>query len=323
MAQKIDYSMRLPDGEFFPAVRKKTGLAIHHTVGGTALSTLNHWLKDRTKAGKRIMVGTAYIIGRDGTVHQVFEPTAWAFQFGLAWPPTWKLKFEQRFIGIELASEGGLTEFDGRLYCFDRVSPKTLKAHGDAVNCGKLYRGYRYFDKYEPSQIDSLVQLINHLCDTFSIERQVPYPLLDYYGKRLVDFKGIIGHTMVRQDKTDPVPLVSFWDRIITDCSLAPTTIPPADGPNVTHLGEEELDALFDSNILQIVKLAVAAGSLVKGLIMELERRDTYIRLFDAAPGGHRVEYKLVAGNQVIVKRLASAFGLERVTDSLLQVRHG
>jgi len=33
IALKIDYSMRLPDGEFFPAARKKTGIAIHHTVG--------------------------------------------------------------------------------------------------------------------------------------------------------------------------------------------------------------------------------------------------------------------------------------------------
>jgi len=27
-------SLLLPDGEFFPAARKKTGIAIHHTVAG-------------------------------------------------------------------------------------------------------------------------------------------------------------------------------------------------------------------------------------------------------------------------------------------------
>jgi hypothetical protein len=83
----FDHSLRLPDGEFFPAARKKTGIALHHTEGGTAAST----------------------------IHQVFEPTAWAFQFGLKWPPARRMKFEQRFIGIEIASEGGLTEFDTRL----------------------------------------------------------------------------------------------------------------------------------------------------------------------------------------------------------------
>jgi hypothetical protein len=38
MALKIDHSLRLPDDQFFPAARKKTGIAIHHTVGGTVFS---------------------------------------------------------------------------------------------------------------------------------------------------------------------------------------------------------------------------------------------------------------------------------------------
>ena len=159
MALKTSHSLRLPDGEFFPAARKKSGIAIHHTVGGTALSTLEHWLRDTTKAGKRRVVGTAYMIDRDGTVYQVFEPLAWAFQFGLEWPPARQMKFEQRFIGIEIASEGGLTEFDGDLYCFDQVSPKTRKPRAESFDYGKPYRGYRYFDQYEPAQVDSLVSL--------------------------------------------------------------------------------------------------------------------------------------------------------------------
>ena len=40
MALKIDYSLRLPDDQFFLAARKKTGIAIHHTVGGTVFSTV-------------------------------------------------------------------------------------------------------------------------------------------------------------------------------------------------------------------------------------------------------------------------------------------
>jgi len=33
-AVQISRSLRLPDGEFFPAARKKTGIAIHHTLAG-------------------------------------------------------------------------------------------------------------------------------------------------------------------------------------------------------------------------------------------------------------------------------------------------
>jgi len=323
MAPKIDYTLRLPEGQFFPAARKKSGIAIHHTVGGTAWSTVAHWLKDRTRSGKLRMVGTAYIIGRDGAVYQVFAPTEWAFQFGLKWPAAERLKFEQRFIGIELASEGALIELNGRLYCFDRISAKTEKPRAETFDYGTEYRGYRYFDKYEPPQLDSLVALINHLCDTYSIERRVPYPPLDFYGDRLVDFKGIIGHAMVRSDKTDPAPMLSFWDRLIADCRLTRMPNPQAAESEDPVLTDDELERLFVSNIEQFRTLDVAAGSLVKGLLMELERRDTYIRLFYAEPGGHRVEYEFLSGDKDLVKRLAAAFGIECRFDSVLQVHHG
>ncbi|MHC4435080.1 MAG: peptidoglycan recognition protein family protein [Planctomycetota bacterium] len=323
MALKIDYSMRLPDGEFFPAKRKKTGIAIHHTVGGTAYSTFDHWLKDRTRAGNRRVVGTAFLIARDGTVFQVFEPTAWAFQFGLNWSPARQIKFEQRFVGIEIASEGGLTEFDGKLFCFDRLSRKTEKSRDEAFDYLEPYRGYRYFDRYEPAQIDQLVQLINNLCDTYSIERRVPYPTIDYYGERLAEFKGVIGHAMVRRDKSDPAPDLSLWDRIIKECNLELISIPKASHPEAIHLSDLELDRLFAGNMTQVAKLSVAAASLVKGLLMELERRDTYIRLYSGAAGGHKVQYHILVGNPALVKRLASAFGIEHVSPSTLLVPNG
>jgi hypothetical protein len=323
MALKIDYSLRLPDGQFFPAARKKTGIAIHHTVGGTAFSTVAFWLKDRTRAGKHRMVGTAYIIGRDGTVNQVFPPTSWAFQFGLKWPVAERLKFEQRFIGIELASEGGLLDAGDRLYCFDRISRKTVKPRSETFDYGTEYRGYRYFDRYEPAQIDSLVTLINHLCDTYSIKRQVPFPPLDFYGDRLADFKGIIGHAMVRSDKTDPAPMTSLWDRLTADCRLTRMPNPPISQLDTPRLTDDELERLFASNVHQIRTLSVAAGSLVKGLVMELERRDTYIRLYYAEPNGNGVEYEFLTGNEELVKRLATALGIECVGESKLQVHHG
>jgi len=62
---------------------------------------------------------------------------------------------------------------------------------------------------------------------------------------------------------------------------------------------------------------------MVKGLIMELERRDTYIRLDNPAPGGRMVEYQIVQGVKSLVERVANALGFKTVTDSLLQVSNG
>lgn len=345
MALTVSRALRLPDAQHFPAGEKKTGIAIHHTVGGSARSTFDWWLSDRQ------MVGTAYIIDRDGTVEEVFDPTAWAWQFGLRWPNAKRIAFEKRFIGIEIASEGGLIESDGALYCFDRVSERTRKSRDGAFDFGRPYRGYRWFDQYEPAQVDALVALIDELCDRFDIPRQTPSGFFDYYGEALARFEGIIGHTHVRLDKSDPIPDRALWDRIIADCGVRPVDI-GADGnittrtvsaaPTVTtttasttsSLGDTGtartppdtlgIEALFEENVQQIDRMNIAAGSMVKGLIMELERagRNTYIRLFDAERDGHVVHYEFIQGDRSLVGRIARSLGFAGVTDSRLEVRH-
>ena len=319
MAPVFNRTLRLPPREFFPPSGAKTGIAIHHTVGGSAESTLRWWVSDEQ------MVGTAFIIDRDGTIFEVFEPEAWAWQFGLRWPQAKKIRFEQRFIGIELASEGGLIESSGNLYCFDRVSPKTLKPRTEAFDFGREYRGYRYFDKYEDAQVDALFELINHLCDRFSIKREVPDRFFDYYGEALAGFEGIIGHTMVRTDKSDPAPVQALWDRIVSSCGVRPTSVgQPTPTAAERTMTPSEIDQLFEHNIQQLDKMNVAAGSMVKGLIMELARgdRNSYIRLRNPAPKGHTVEYEFVQGDRSLVGRLGRALGFKTVTDSRLEV-HG
>ncbi len=159
MAVPIDRSLRLPQSEYFPGAQHKSGIAIHHTVGGSARSTFQWWLHDKGDGGRPLIVGTAYLIDLDGTVFEVFDPTAWAYQFGLHWTAAARLKFEQRFIGVELASEGALMERNGKLYCFDRVSPRTLKPKDQAFDCGRVWRGYRWFDRYEDAQLEALARL--------------------------------------------------------------------------------------------------------------------------------------------------------------------
>lgn len=316
MALRIDKSWRLPADQYFMPVGAKSGIAIHHTVGGSARSTFDWWLKDPQQ------VGTAYIIERDGTVYEVFEPEAWGWQFGLPWAPEKKIAFEQRFIGIEIASEGGLIEKDGNLYCFDVVGPRTLKARAEAFDYGQVFRGYRYFDKYETAQVDSLVLLIDKLCTDFQIDRTVPDKLFEYHGEGLKEFKGIIGHTMVRKDKSDPAPDQALWDRVIAECRLQKTGIIGSADDQRKALSDMDKDRLFESNIQQINIMNVAAGSMVKGLLMELERdtRNTYIRLHDAVPNGHAVSYDFVQGDAGLVFRVARALGFKEVTESRLEV---
>ncbi len=98
---------------------------------------------------------------------------------------------------------------------------------------------------------------------------------------------------------------------------------PPA--PAKPPLTPAEIEQLFQENIVQINLMYVAAGSIVKGLLMELERtnRNTYIRLREAAPNGHVVFYDFVQGDKTLIGRIARALGFKTVTDSKLEVRGG
>ncbi len=90
------------------------------------------------------------------------------------------------------------------------------------------------------------------------------------------------------------------------------------------NLTDEEKEKLFQDNVVEINKMNVAAGSMVKGLIMELKRgdRNTYIKLRDAEENGHVVYYDFVQGDKSLVSKIAKALGFKSVTESRLEVRH-
>lgn len=88
-------------------------------------------------------------------------------------------------------------------------------------------------------------------------------------------------------------------------------------------LSQDEKDELFENNVNEINKMNISAGSLIKDLIMELERdnRNTYIKLHDAVPDGHVVHYTLATGDQNLVTNIAHALGFKNVTGELLEVQ--
>jgi len=323
MTVHVDRSVRLPEGEYFAERQRKTGIALHHTVGRSARSTVEHWRTDRAAGGAPRRVGTAYVVERDGTVFEVFDPEAWAYQFGLTWPVAGRLAFEKRFIGIEIASEGGLIERDGILYAFDTVSPRTMVARAEAFDYGRAYRGYRWFDRYEPEQLEAVGRLVDELCSRFEIPRQYPDRPFDYHGEALAAFEGVIGHAMVRPDKSDPAPDRRLWDALGDLAALRPTAVTPSAPPRSSaSLNQREIDELFRENARRINAMSTAAGSMVKALVMELERRRVYVRLDDPEPRGHAIGYAVAQGDANLVARLARALGFLSVTDRMLEVRH-
>ncbi|HLB37179.1 MAG TPA: N-acetylmuramoyl-L-alanine amidase [Gemmatimonadales bacterium] len=320
MAVQVDRSLRLPESEYFASHQAKSGIALHHTVCDEARTTLEIWRQDSAGGGTPKRVATAYVLDRDGTIYEAFDPACWAWQFGLAWPRDQRIRFEQRFIGIEITSEGGLTEQDGKLYAYDLVHPLMEKPPGEAFACGTPYRGYGWFDRYEPAQLDALGRLVDDLCGRFSIPRVYPDKPFVYYGEALAAFEGVIGHAMVRSDKSDPAPDPRVWKTLEKLAGLQPVPVTAAvrvAGP----LTSREIESLFARNVGHLNRMDAAAGSLVKALLMELERRQTYLRLEMPEEGAHAIRYDVIQGDRRRVPPLARALGFKNMTDRLLEVR--
>lgn len=196
---KIDRSLRLPSDQYFQKAYQKKQLYVHHTVGGSARSSFEYWL------GKPEKVGTAYLIDRNGTIFEVFDPRYWCHHLGLEHKRN--EEFNQESIGIEIASEGALKMVHGVMRAFDG---KAIFKDGYVDN-QTMWRGFQYFDLYEPVQIDSLYALVEHLCEQHSIPKKcIPQSEAMTFSEKYFDFNGILGHCNVRADKTDPHPKFRF-----------------------------------------------------------------------------------------------------------------
>jgi N-acetyl-anhydromuramyl-L-alanine amidase AmpD len=207
----FDRTLQLSSNQFYPEHSGKSLIALHHTVGGGAGSTFRWWQHEDPRR-----IGTAFIVDRDGTVFEVFPPTCWAYHLGVK-----DQEIERRSIGVEIASEGGLKEVyeggDSHLYAFDGQKylgrSWELLESGRVVRLDEPWRGYRWFDAYEPAQVDAVCQLVVWLCDEFGIPKRLPEPK-DLVGsadlRRWLTYAGVLHHAMLRRDKSDLHPGFAF-----------------------------------------------------------------------------------------------------------------
>lgn len=208
-------AMQLPAGQFVDEIHEKDLIVIHHTVGGSARSTFEYWKQDPAR------IGTAFIVERDGMIYQTFPEDRWAYHLGLKGADAAGGRHERRSIGIEIASEGALVEKDGGLFAFGGTR------HVDRLksfDLGFAWRGFRYFDAYDPPQLEAVFLLVADLLDRHpGIPRQT---VRDHRsGPGAIDgidrlsFRGVLGHADLRADKSDPHPGFP-WAELARRCNL-------------------------------------------------------------------------------------------------------
>lgn len=200
---EVDRTWRLPEGQYVAEALAKDLIVLHHTAGASARSTFDWW----RETGDRI--ATAYIVERDGTIQEVFDPRFWAFHLGLKNSGG---RVDRRSIGIEMASEGWLEERDGGLFAFGR------RFEGEVYDHRQPWREHRFWAAYTPAQTDSVIGLVDHLCRVFHVPRRTPGAHLGF-DPSLFDFQGIVGHHHLRADKSDVHPGFP-WDDLVSRCRL-------------------------------------------------------------------------------------------------------
>ncbi|MEQ9426964.1 MAG: N-acetylmuramoyl-L-alanine amidase [Cyclobacteriaceae bacterium] len=191
-----------PTDQYIPVETKKTQVCLHHTVSGSgAEGDINWWRQTKDR------IATAFIIDREGKIHQCFRAAFWGYHIG----PLSKIPFgafglepkrlDPEVIGIELDSWGGLIKNDAG----DWVSV-TGEVVDDVQEYPDGYRTFNGFEKYTAAQLDTLASLLVYLHETYHIPLCYNTDMWDVNKTALSGTSGVFTHTSYRPDKSDCHP---------------------------------------------------------------------------------------------------------------------
>lgn len=183
--------------QFYNEKTFKKYIFLHHTAGASAQSAIEWW------NSKPDHIATPFIIERDGTIYQNFDPSLWSYALGVKGGTF----IEKAAIHIEIVSYGGLVKV-GDDYFTSASNSKTHINPIEVVPMVTKYRGYDYFQDYTDAQVASVLQLVPYLLQLFpSIKMQAS--IKDFWvlrDKPLSLTPGLWSHTSVRPDKSDIIP---------------------------------------------------------------------------------------------------------------------
>jgi hypothetical protein len=212
----IIYDCLLSDDEYVKKETQKNTIWLHHSGGNSRPDwTINGWEKNNG-----LKVGSHFIIGRkssssdvelwDGKVLKAIDDRYWSTHLRIE---TNSEKLNSRSIGIELCNYGPLTlGKDGNFY--NSINKQVNKE--DVAELETEFRGYKYWEKYTDSQLESLYKLITFLQKRWLIQIESGIYNEDWfnYDEKWFSMGGLRNHSQVRTDKFDLFPQKELIDML-------------------------------------------------------------------------------------------------------------
>jgi N-acetylmuramoyl-L-alanine amidase len=202
-------------GYFYQEKHDKKKVVLHFTVGhlkGDILSLTSE---------SRGHVSTAFVLGRDGTIYQLFSSAAWSYHLGRN-ALGGNGNQSKLSIGIEISNYGPLIKKGNNLETvYSKADRKdvycTMDDTEQYIKLDKAFRGYRYYTAFTNEQYHNLILLLRYLTASYKIPRTFPNEneLFETTRSSSADLEGIMSHVNFRTDKIDIGPAFD-WERVMS-----------------------------------------------------------------------------------------------------------
>lgn len=208
---------------FYAVEHLKVRIVLHFTAGNVRSDLQSLTVNKRH-------VSTAFVVGRDGTVFNLFPSKFWSGHLGagIGNANTGNAQ-DKATIGIEISNYGYLIPKEGNLETiYSRIYNEVAKKNNPVdVYCSqsdteaytvisKPFRGQNHFATFTAAQIDNLIILLRFLTKKYSIPRDF-LPLESRYKatNEVLSFKGIVSHINYRESGKWDIGDAFPWEELI------------------------------------------------------------------------------------------------------------
>lgn len=211
-----------PEDQYIRQESAKRLIFLHHTASSSDPYSVVNWWKHTPER-----VATSFIIAgestsdkwKDGEIIQIFSSKYWAYHLGLTakhLAPAGKeakssLWLNKHSIGLEICAWGQLVYKNGKYYAYPKDFTSVTVPEDQVVEYPDKFRGYQFYQKYTPAQIESVRKLLLFLGDRWDIPLKYNDKIFTYPDLRAMRGEPCVAaHVGVRNDKFDvsPQPLL-------------------------------------------------------------------------------------------------------------------